>query len=75
MASITIRQLAESTKARLRMRAASHGRSMDEEAREILKVVLPAERPGPSSLAESIGRRFAALGGVEFPDAPREPMR
>ena len=75
MASITIRQLEESTKQRLRMRAASHGRSMEEEARDILKVVLTAERPGPSNLAESIRRRFAPLGGVDLPDQPRELMR
>jgi len=71
MASITIRQLEESTKARLRVRAASHGRSMEEEAREILKTALTTERRGPSNLAESIRRRFAALGGVELPESSR----
>lgn len=75
MASITIRQLEESTKTRLRMRAASHGRSMEEEAREILKGVLTTERAGPSNLAVSIRRRFGTLGGIELPDLPREPMR
>jgi antitoxin FitA len=75
MATITIRRLDESTKTRLRMRAAGHGRSMEEEAREILKVALTADGVGPSNLAESIRRRFAALGGVDLPDLPREPMR
>ena len=75
MASITIRQLEASTKTRLRMRAASHGRSMEQEAREILKVVLTTEKTGPSNLADSIRRRFQALGGVELPDLPRELMR
>jgi plasmid stability protein len=75
MASITIRQLDEATKTRLRVRAAKHGRSMEEEAREILKVVLTAERSGPSSLVESIRRRFQSVGGVELPDLPREPLR
>ena len=37
MASITIRNLDESVKARLRIRAAQHGRSMEEEARHILR--------------------------------------
>src|SRR6266852_4357817 len=47
MASITIRQLEENTKRKLRMRAALHGRSMEQEAREILKTALnqPEEQP------------------------------
>lgn len=75
MASITIRRLEEGTKERLRVRASRHGRSMEEETREILKVVLTAKAGTERNLAESIRRRFAALGGVEFPDVPREPMR
>ncbi len=49
MASITIRQLEENTKRKLRMRAALHGRSMEQEAREILKTALnqPEEQPDP----------------------------
>lgn len=75
MATIIVRRLDESTKTRLRMRAASHGRSMEEEAREILKVALTGERAGPSNLAESIRRRLAAVGGVELPSLLRERMR
>ena len=37
MASITIRQLDESLKQQLRLRAASHGRSMEDEVRTILR--------------------------------------
>ena len=37
MASITVRNLDETTKARLRVRAARHGRSMEEEARTLLR--------------------------------------
>ena len=36
MASITIRSLDDEVKRRLRVRAAEHGRSMEEEVREIL---------------------------------------
>ncbi|MGD0696122.1 MAG: plasmid stabilization protein [Terriglobia bacterium] len=75
MASITIRQLEESTKRRLRVRAANHGRSMEEEAREILRTAVTTELHGEPNLAESIRRRFAPFGGVELPDLPREPMR
>jgi antitoxin FitA len=48
---------------------------MEEEARNILKVALAADRTGPSNLAAAIWRRFAALGGVDLPDLPRERMR
>ena len=48
---------------------------MEEEAREILKAAV-ARRPGSSrNLAESIHARFAALGGFDMPEIPREPMR
>ncbi len=43
MASITIRRLDDNVKARLRVQAAKHGRSMEEEAREILKVGLATQ--------------------------------
>jgi plasmid stability protein len=77
MATLTIRQLDERTKARLRVRAAHHGRSMEEEAREILRAALTRARPEKNNLAEAIRQRFAALGGVELEipkrDAIREP--
>ncbi|MGO9441493.1 MAG: FitA-like ribbon-helix-helix domain-containing protein [Terriglobales bacterium] len=77
MAALTIRRLDEKTKARLRIRAAHHGRSMEEEAREILRSSLLDSRPTKGNLVESIRRRFAALGGVklELPrrDAVRQP--
>ena len=73
MASITIRRLEASTKTRLRMRAASRGRSMEQEAREILKAALTAEKTDLFSLADSIRRRFKALGGVDLPELHREP--
>ncbi|HEV7254392.1 MAG TPA: Arc family DNA-binding protein [Mesorhizobium sp.] len=46
MASLTIRNLNEDTKQKLRIRAAAHGRSMEEEARQIIgeAVSRPAER-------------------------------
>jgi len=74
MATILIRQLDEQTKARLRMSAARHGHSMEEEAREILKGALRTEKTGQRDLAASIRRRFAHLGGVELPEVTRQPM-
>ena len=75
MASITIRNLDESLKARLRIQAAVHGRSMEEEARDILRSSLNRAAPTPGNLAAAIRARFAPLGGVELTLPPREPMR
>jgi plasmid stability protein len=75
MATLTIRQLDEKTKTRLRVRAAHHGRSMEEEAREILRSALTASSPVRGNLAGAIQRRFAAFGGLEFEVPRRDAMR
>ena len=75
MATLTIRQLDEKTKTRLRVRAAHHGRSMEEEAREILRSALTAASPAEGNLAEAIRRRFAAFGGQQFELPRRDAMR
>ena len=65
----------DATKERLRMRASRHGRSMEEEAREILRAALSGKEVSGRNLAESIRRRFAPFGGVELPRLPRDPIR
>ena len=75
MASITIRKLPENTKRRLRIRAARNGRSMEQEARELLEVGLAQTEPKSENLGEIIHRRFAALGGVDLKIPPRGPIR
>ena len=75
VSSITIRNLEESVKRRLRMRAAQHGRSMEEEARHILRAALAQKTERPTNLFEAIRRRIAPMGGVELNIAAREPMR
>lgn len=75
MATMTIRNIDESLKARLRIRAAIHGKSMEDEARDILRAALSVEPPSPGDLGQAIQRRFAHLGGVELPELPREPIR
>lgn len=75
MASITIRNLDEETKTRLRVRAAHRKRSMEDEARNILRTALVEETGTPANLAEAIRRRFHPLGGVALRLAAREPMR
>ena len=69
MASITIRNLEDDGKRRLRIRAAEHGRSMEEEAREILRQVVGPERPA-HNLAAAIRARIVPLGGVELDLTP-----
>ena len=70
MASITIRGLEEAVKKKLKARAARHGHSMEEEAREILRCGV-ARQDKELNLAEAIRSRFEPLGGVELPEFPR----
>ncbi len=74
MASITIPNLEDDLKRRLRIRAAEHGRSMEEEAREILRQVVSVPSP-PVNLVGAIRARVAKVGGVELDIPAREPMR
>ena len=57
MASITIRKLDDGVKTRLRLRAAENGRSMEEEARVILREAVASDA-GPDNLAVAIRARF-----------------
>lgn len=75
MATITIRGLEDSVKSRLRVRAAHNKRSMEEEAREILRISLASDWTQPKNLVESIRARFEPLGGVELPEYPRHSPR
>lgn len=80
MASITIRQLPEETKRMLKIRAAEHGRSMEQEAREILKNELrkSSERnrlKTGADLFRAIRDIVEPLGGVELNIPPRGPIR
>ena len=75
MASLIIRKLDERTKSRLRVRAATHGRSMEEEAREILRSALTKPQPKKRNLAEAIRQRFAPFGGINLELPERGPVR
>jgi plasmid stability protein len=57
MATITVRDLDEATRAKLRIRAARNGRSMEAEVREILKTAVAAE----PSTGEGLGARIHAM--------------
>ena len=68
MASLSIRKLDDETYVRLRDRAASHGLSMEEEARQILRLaVAPPERLGDFFL-----RVFGPENGIDLELPPRE---
>ncbi len=74
MASITVRNLEDGLKRRLRIRAAENGKSMEQEARDILKAALYTQPSKGEDLVRAIRSRFAPLGGVELELPPREPM-
>ena len=73
-ANLTIRRLDPGVKERLRIRAAQHGHSMEEEARRILSEALTA-KPEPANAFDRLRRHFADLGGVELELPPRLPGR
>ena len=75
MASIVIRRLPETTKRQLRLRAARHGRSMEQEAREILTAALGHQQKQPENVAAAIRAIFEPLGGVELRIPPRGTIR
>ena len=74
MASITIRNLDDDVKTRLRVRAADNGRSMEEEARLILRDAVGRSKL-PRNLASAIRARISPLGGVDLELPPRGPGR
>lgn len=75
MASITVRNLDEELKQRLRVRAAANGRSMEQEVREILRVALQRDEGPVRNIGTAIHEMFRPLGGVDLEIPAREPMR
>ena len=74
MASLSVRKLDDGTLKQLRIRAAEHGVSMEEEARQIIKLAVST----PERLGDLAIRLFApAYGGTELELPERkitEPM-
>lgn len=75
MSSITIRNLDDQVKRRLRLRAAERNRSMEEEARDILRRALSEQPKMPDNLAAAIRELIEPLGGVDLELPPRGPLR
>ncbi len=75
MATLMIRDLDDDVKARLRVQAAEHGRSMEAEARVLLAAALSGRRP-PRGLGSFIAEQFAEIGGVDLDTArSQQPAR
>lgn len=63
--TLTIRNLDEGVKQRLRLRAASHQRSMEAEARDILANALSTqEKIAPPSSPEEMSERIKSVIGI-----------
>lgn len=73
MASITIREIDDRLKARLRVQAAHNGHSMEEEAREILRAALSAGRARTGTLVDSIRAASSRSGAWNWRLRPARP--
>jgi plasmid stability protein len=77
MSDITITDIDDELRQRLKQRAAQHGRSMQAEARDILQDALGVKQPlaAPDNLYEAIRAIVEPLGGIELEPFPRQPVR
>ncbi|MBS0448883.1 MAG: plasmid stabilization protein [Proteobacteria bacterium] len=75
MGTLTIRNLEDPLKSRLRLRAAARNRSMEEEARQILRAALQEPAVPAQDLGTRIRARFAGLGDVQLALEPRQPVQ
>jgi antitoxin FitA len=70
MAAVSIRNLDDTVRERLRVRAAAHGRSMEAEMRAVL-VEAVREPNDDEGLLDAQAARFGELGGVDLDLPPR----
>jgi len=76
MAQLLVRQLDEDLKDALQRRARAHGRSTEEEVREILRDAVLAGQPAPVQLGSTIASRFRGEGiSQDFPELRGHPAR
>ena len=64
MASITVRNLDDGLKRRLRVRAAENGRSMEQETRDIPQAALDARRRPRSETSERLSTSCSSLSAA-----------
>jgi plasmid stability protein len=62
MAQLIVRNLDDDLKERLRKRARRHGRSTEEEVREILRTAIGTGGGEPKALGSTLVRRFQKIG-------------
>lgn len=75
MAALSIRNLDDGVKERLRVRAARHGRSMESEIRAILEEAV-SDPDDSEGLFTALLNRSSQIGGIEIDLPPREnPVR
>ncbi len=75
MATLTIRNLDDGVRDRLRIQAARHGRSMEAEARAILQAgVVGAPRLSGQAFADAVRARFEKYDGIDLELPEREPL-
>lgn len=74
MAALTIRHVDDAIKQALRIRAAQHGVSMEEEVRRILREVL-LRAPNAQPLGQRLKQRFAEVADADFELPARRPPR
>lgn len=73
MAQLVVRNLEDDVKARLQRRAEHHGRSMEEEVRDILRDAVK-EDGVPVPLGTRFAQRFAGIGlEADIPELRGEP--
>jgi plasmid stability protein len=76
VAQILIRQLEDDTKAKLQRLASQHGRSTEEEVREILRNAVRNVDNPPGRLGSRIAARFKGAGLTEdIPELRGQPVR
>ncbi|MBI4724477.1 MAG: plasmid stabilization protein [Rhodomicrobium sp.] len=77
MTSIIIPNVDDTLKRRLQARAEKHGKSVEAEARDILREAVGWGEPElhPKNLYAAIRSIVEPLGGIDFELPPREPVR
>ena len=76
MATLVIRNVEDTLHARLKKQAAAHGRSMEEEVRQLLHGALDVQDlVAQVGLGTAIRALFEPLGGLDLPEIERDPPR
>ncbi len=76
MAQLVVRQLDDDVKEKLKRRARRHGRSTEEEVREILRNAVRTEGGKRTPLGSSIAARFRGVGlGKQIPELRGQSVR